>query len=115
MTYRGLFMADIHVGALSYTDTYDGIMYIKDLLKDLCKEERLDYIIIGGDFFDKQLYANDLYIKYAQKLMLYILASAKKIRVVYGTSSHESDQYGIFDTIVEDFPEVFPPHRFSYY
>ena len=107
MTYRGLFMADIHVGVLSYTDTYDGIMYIKDLLKDLCKEERLDYIIIGGDFFDKQLYANDLYIKYAQKLMLYILASAKKIRVVYGTSSHESDQYGIFDTIVEDFPEVF--------
>lgn len=106
MNYRGLFMADIHIGALSYTDTYDGIMYIKKILKNLCKNERLDYIIIGGDFFDKQLYANDLYIKYAQKLMLYFLASAKKVRVVYGTSSHESDQYGIFDTIIEDFPEI---------
>lgn len=106
MNYRGLFIADIHIGALSYTDTYDGIMYIRDQLKEITKEGRLDFIIIGGDFFDKQLYANDLYIKYAQKLMLYFLTATKKLRVVYGTSSHESDQYGIFDTIVEDFPEI---------
>ena len=107
MKRRGLFIADIHIGAMNYTDTYDGIMYIKALLQDLTKEERLDFIIIGGDFFDKQLYANDLYIKYAQKLMLYFLISAKKIRVVYGTSSHDSDQYGLFDTMTKDFPEIF--------
>lgn len=107
MKYRGLFIADIHIGAMSYEDTYDGIMYIRDLLKDLTKEDRLDFIIIGGDFFHKQLYANDLYIKYAQKLMLYFLVSAKKIRVVYGTSSHDSEQYGLFDTMTQDFPEIF--------
>lgn len=107
MKYRGLFIADIHIGAMNYEDTYDGIMYIKSLLQDLTKEGRLDFIIIGGDFFHKQLYANDLYIKYAQKLMLFFLASAKKIRVVYGTSSHDSKQYGIFDTMTTDFPEIF--------
>ena len=93
MKYRGLFLADIHIGAMNYEDTYDGIMYLKSLLQDLTKDGRLDFIVIGGDFFHKQLYANDLYIKYAQKLMLFFLASAKKIRVVYGTSSHDSKQY----------------------
>ena len=107
MKYRGLFLADIHIGAMNYEDTYDGIMYLKSLLQDLTKDGRLDFIVIGGDFFHKQLYANDLYIKYAQKLMLFFLASAKKIRVVYGTSSHDSKQYGIFDTMTTDFPEIF--------
>ena len=35
MKRRGLFIADIHIGAMNYTDTYDGIMYIKALLQDL--------------------------------------------------------------------------------
>ena len=107
MKYRGLVLADIHIGAMSNEDTYTGIMYLKSLLQDLTKDGRLDFIVIGGDFFHKQLYANDLYIKYAQKLMLFFLASAKKIRVVYGTSSHDSKQYGIFDTMTTDFPEIF--------
>ena len=51
MNYRGLFIADIHIGALSYTDTYDGIMYIKDQLKEITKEVfdgNIHYIT--GDF-----------------------------------------------------------------
>ena len=52
-------MADIHIGAMSYKDTFDGILYIRDLLDSYTKDGPLDFIIIGGDYFDKQLYAND--------------------------------------------------------
>jgi DNA repair exonuclease SbcCD nuclease subunit len=106
MSYRGLFLADIHIGAMSYENTYDGISYLREKLQELTKEKPLDFIIIGGDFFDKQLYANDPFIGLAQKLMLFFLVSAKKVRVVYGTSSHESDQYGIFDTLAADIPQL---------
>ena len=40
MKYRGLFLADIHIGAMNYEDTYDGIMYLKSLLQDLTKDGR---------------------------------------------------------------------------
>ena len=102
--YRGIFIADIHIGAMKYDDTYDGCMYLKDLLKSYTKEGPLDFIIIGGDFFDKQLYANDPFINLAQKLMIYILSCARIVRIVNGTSSHDSDQYGLFDTFIEDMP-----------
>lgn len=104
--YRGLFMADIHIGAMSYKDTFDGILYIRDLLDSYTKDGPLDFIIIGGDYFDKQLYANDPFIKLAQKLMLYIVLHAKVIRIINGTSSHDCSQYGLFDTLKEDIPLI---------
>lgn len=106
MKYRGLFLADIHIGAMSYDDTYNGITYIRDLLREMTKEDIFDFIIVGGDFFDKQIYVNDPFLKLAQKLMIYILASARVVRLINGTSSHDSDQYGIFDSLVEDIPEL---------
>lgn len=102
--YRGLFMADIHIGSMPYKDTFDAISYIKDMLKAYTKDGPLDFIIIGGDYFDKQLYANDPFIKLAQKLMIYIIISARVIRIVNGTSSHDCNQYGLFDTLEEDIP-----------
>ena len=54
--YRGLFIADLHIGAMDYETTYDGLMYLRDVLAEYTKDELLDFIIIGGDYFDKQLY-----------------------------------------------------------
>lgn len=110
--YRGLFLADIHIGAMDYDQTYNEVMYLKNLLQEYRKDGQLDFIVIGGDFFDKQLYGNDPFVDLALKLMVSMLVSAKVVRVVYGTSSHDSDQYGIFDTLANDVPLVL--EGFSY-
>ena len=102
--YRGLVFADIHIGAMSYDQTYDECMHIRDILKEYTREKLLDFIIIAGDFFDKQLYGNDPFIELSLKLMVYILSSAKVVRIIYGTSSHDSDQYGMFEALAKDVP-----------
>lgn len=102
--YKGLVLADVHIGALSYEQTCKECNYLKTLLKAYSNDGKnaLDFIIVAGDFFDKQLYGNDPYISLALKLMLRIIMSAKKVRVVYGTSSHDSDQYKLFDALIEE-------------
>lgn len=112
--YRGLFLADIHIGALSYEQTYKECDYLRKLLRMYREDSLLDFIILGGDFFDKQLYGNDPYISIALKLMMNILISAKKVRIVYGTSSHDSDQYQIFDTLVSEAPEMLGTKEFDF-
>lgn len=112
--YRGLFLADIHIGAMSYPQTYDECMYLKELLQEYRKDGILDFIIIGGDFFDKQLYGNDPFIDLAMKLMVNILISAKVVRIVYGTSSHDSDQYGIFDALAKDVPVALEGFEYNF-
>ena len=112
--YRGLFFADIHIGAMDYNQTYEECMYIKKLLEEYRKDGILDFIILGGDFFDKQLYGNDPFIDLALKLMVYMLTSAKVVRVVYGTSSHDSDQYGMFDTLATDVPVAMEGFEYNF-
>lgn len=104
--YRGLFIADLHIGAMDYETTYDGLMYLRDVLAEYTKDELLDFIIIGGDYFDKQLYSGDPFVALASKFMVYVLSSAKAVRFVNGTSSHDCNQYTLFEPLVEDCPFV---------
>lgn len=106
LMYRGLFLADIHIGALPYDQTCLEVDHLKKLLKNYTTESLLDFIIIGGDYFDKQMYTSDLYIDIAQRLMIHLLSSAKIVRVVYGTSSHDSSQYQIFEPLVNELPQA---------
>lgn len=99
---RGIFIADIHIGAMSYEDTKTMLSYFKETMKEYTKEDLLDFIVIGGDFFDKQLYNNDPYIVIALKMMLCILHSAKVVRVVGGTSSHDANQYQLYTVLIEE-------------
>lgn len=99
-----MFLADIHIGVMDYDQTAKECLYIEQLLKEYTEDELLDFVVIGGDFFDKQLYGNDKFINLALRLMTRIIVSAKAVRVVYGTSSHDSDQYGIFEMIAKDVP-----------
>jgi DNA repair exonuclease SbcCD nuclease subunit len=112
--YRGLFIADIHIGAMSIEQTEKECEYLHSLLKQYTREGLLDFIIIGGDYFDKQMYSSDLYIPIAQKLMIWLLTASKVVRVVYGTSSHDSSQYSIFDSLVSELPKSMDILKFDF-
>ena len=99
--YRGLFLADIHIGAMSYNQTCIEYEFLKSLLKKYTKDSLLDFIIVGGDFFDKQAYTSDPFIEIAQRFMIQLLVSTKVLRVIYGTASHESKQYSLFGPLAE--------------
>lgn len=103
--YRGLFLADVHVGAMDYEQTYREYLHMKSLLKEYTKDDLFDFIIIGGDFFDKQLFTSDPFIDLAQRMMIMFLVSTRVLRVVYGTASHESKQYSLFDPLTNELPK----------
>lgn len=103
--YRGLCLADIHVGAMKYEQTYKEYVHLRSLLKEFTKDNLLDFIIINGDFFDKQLYTSDPFIDLAQRIMIQLLSATRVLRVVYGTASHESKQYSLFDPLVNELPK----------
>lgn len=101
MKYKGLIISDIHVGAFDverlykeYTDIF--LNYIKKL-------KTLDFLIITGDYFDHKFYLNDKESIYAYKMMQELIDVCKplntKIRIVYGTESHECNQYDILNIL----------------
>lgn len=100
MKYKGLVIADIHIGAFSieklYQEfTYRFIEYIKNM-------KRIDFIIFAGDLFDHKLFLNQKESYYAYRMiqeMIEVCPKDIKIRFVYGTESHECGQYSIFSTI----------------
>jgi len=65
----------------------------------------LDFIIILGDYFDHKLYLNDQCAKSAMYIMEKVLDYAKSfgafVRIVYGTASHECNQYSIFQSLFD--------------
>lgn len=90
--YKGLVLADIHIGALSVSQTYKELQFLKDYLRD----RYFDFIIVAGDLFDKKLYSGEEYIVIANELIVTLLKSCTKLRLVYGTKSHDNEQYSIF-------------------
>jgi len=101
MKHKGLIISDIHVGAFDIEKQYNEyqvafIDYIKNLNK-------LDFIIITGDYFHKKFFLNDKESLYAYKMMQELIDVCKdmhtKIRIVYGTESHECNQYDILNVL----------------
>ena len=108
MEYNGLIISDIHIGAMNIKDIKFELensffSYIKSKFEDT----KLDFIIFLGDYFDHKLYMNDENSKYSSKFindLLEIISTINtncKIRFIYGTESHECDQY---DTIFNNIP-----------
>lgn len=100
MEINGIIISDIHYG-IKTTE------YLNNELNNvfftyLHKLKKIDFICITGDFFDRKLYANEIAIKYAILFMDNLVKIAIKhkcpIRIVYGTESHEVNQYEIFST-----------------
>lgn len=101
MKYTGLVISDIHVGAfdidkLNYEYQHVFINYIKTL-------KSLDFIIIDGDFFHHKFYLNDKESVMAYHMIQSLCDVCKplntKIRIVYGTESHECDQYNVLSIV----------------
>jgi hypothetical protein len=104
MTYTGLLIADQHFGA---GDTDHLVLeHISSLLEYMDSLKKIDYMIILGDYFDHKMYLNDSDAWAAFKIMEEIISRIKKneakLRIVYGTASHENNQYNIFNTLFRD-------------
>jgi hypothetical protein len=96
MKYTGYVISDIHIGIKEIEKLYEE--YKNIFIRKLKEEKHIDYIIICGDYFDHKLFLNDKESSYAYMMMLDIINSCSsdtKIRLIYGTESHECNQYNI--------------------
>ena len=104
MKYVGIVISDIHFGAP------DNIGLKKELtdifLYHITNLKKLDFLIIDGDYFDHKIYLNDESSNYAISFMDKLVNICKSfkcpIRCVYGTESHEVNQYSIFSIYESD-------------
>lgn len=94
--HKGIVIADIHSVVVDIP-SYENEMGF--LLENIRSIKDLDFMVICGDYFDKKMYLNDeraeLAIKYLRQIIELCIAMKIKLRVVYGTRSHEEDQYKI--------------------
>lgn len=104
MKYHGVVISDIHFGAFSPDILYNELNEI--FLKYLDSMKKIDFIVIDGDYFDHKIYLNEKISKYSMEFMDRIVNLAKDhhcpIRIVYGTESHEANQYNIFSIYNDD-------------
>ena len=97
MKYKGLIISDIHIGVIPMEELY--LQFHSSFIEYINNMDELHYIIIDGDYFDHKLFLNDIASKYASKMLQDIIDACKKfdnqvkIRFVYGTESHECNQY----------------------
>lgn len=92
--YRGLVLADLHFGAVDASDMRNELR--ANLLNVLETRCFFDFIIIAGDYWDKKVFLNDRASDNGLWLMQRLTQYTKCIRIIYGTESHEVDQYHIF-------------------
>jgi hypothetical protein len=119
---RILLIADLHIGSIK------DITYVYNTMVNIIDKEiictKTDAVIFLGDYFDRLFKVNEDYVSLAINIMSYLIrACAKnktKIRFIYGTESHEMNQYKLFnyhfssnkvdikliDTVTEE--ELFP-------
>lgn len=104
MKYNGVTISDIHFGAT------DSSILLKELseyfLSYLNRIKKIDFIIITGDYFDHKLYlkeksSNDA-LSFMDKIVNISRDNKCPIRLIYGTESHEVDQYKIFSIYEKD-------------
>ena len=96
---RMLLLADMHIGAIKDTNYYYNSM-INIIDKEVVFKP-CDVVVILGDYFDRLFKVNEEYVSLAINIMSYLvrvcIKSKTKIRIVYGTESHEMNQYRLFN------------------
>lgn len=104
MKYHGIVISDIHFGAFEPEILQNELHEI--FIKYLESLKKIDFIIIDGDYFDHKIYLNEKISKYSIQFMDRLVCIAKEhhcpIRLIYGTESHEANQYNIFSIYDKD-------------
>ena len=109
MKYKGLAIADVHIKALPIKKLYDEY---KSIFISQIENDDIDYVVICGDWFHCKFFLNDEESTYAYKMIGDIIIAARnrnhpiKIRIVYGTKSHEEDQYDIIENMLYSDPNM---------
>ena len=96
---RFLLFADIHIGSIKDTN------YVYNTLINIIDKEviftKTDAVFILGDYFDRLFKVNEEFVSVAINVMAYLYRACKKnktkIRIIYGTESHEMNQYKLFN------------------
>lgn len=96
---RILLIADLHIGSIK------DIQYVYRVFTNIIEKEvifnKTDMIVFLGDYFDKLFKVNEEFVSLAIDIMSYIVDACQrcntKIRMIYGTESHEMNQYKIFN------------------
>ena len=101
MKYNGYVISDIHIGASNTEKLYEEYksIFINTIKNDY---DSLNFIIICGDYFDHKLFLNEKDSAYAYTMMIDLLEATRddvKIRLIYGTESHECNQYNIISKL----------------
>lgn len=96
---RMLLIADLHIGSIKDTK------YMYDVTTAIVDQEvmfnKCDAIIFLGDYFHRLFKVNEEYVSCAINIMSHIIKCCArrgtKIRMIYGTESHEMNQYKLFN------------------
>ena len=96
---RILVFADIHIGSIK------DITYVYNIVTDIIEKEiifkKTDLVVICGDYFHRLFKVNEEFVSLSINIMSYLIRACKrnntKIRIVYGTESHEMNQYRLFN------------------
>ena len=101
MKYKGLVISDIHVGAMDLDQTRKE--FTNSFIAYIKKMKKLDFVIVAGDFFDRKFHLGykESIVAHAMLKELVDICEEKGtlIRFVYGTESHESDQYSVMSVL----------------
>ena len=89
---------DLHIGSIKDTN------YIYSVTTEIFDKElqyqKTDAVMILGDYFHRLLKVNENYTLLAMDIMSYLVTICKKnkikVRIIYGTESHDSGQYILF-------------------
>lgn len=100
---RILLLSDLHIGSLK------NIPYVYNTITNIFDKEllqnRTDAVIFLGDYFHQLFKCNSEYTRLAINILSYLMLICKrkniKVRMLYGTESHDADQYGLFDYFVK--------------
>ena len=107
MPRKGILIADLHIGVINIQKQYEEI---KERIFTKIITERPDFMVFLGDYFDHKLSLNEESTYYAVLIINEIIRICKenglsktKIRFVYGTESHEWNQYNFLNAMDTDF------------
>ena len=101
---KGLLLADLHLGASDPEKLKQELEdhFFNEIFNELRRTgHKYDYIIILGDLWDHKLQVNDASSQLGMWFLMTLISfHITKIRFVYGTESHEVDQYQILEPII---------------